>query len=73
MGTALPYRKQNVVGRASYGYDSRYMLEASFGASGSENFSAGHRWGIFPPSVVLGISAMRNLCRRTISRTSSVS
>ena len=48
MGTSLPYRKQNLVGRASYGYDSRYMLEASFGASGSENFSAGHRWGIFP-------------------------
>ncbi len=44
----LPYRKQNVVGRISYEYDSKYMLEASFGATGSENFMKGHRWGIFP-------------------------
>lgn len=44
----LPYRKQNVVGRISYGYDGRYMLEGSFGMTGSENFSAGNRWGIFP-------------------------
>lgn len=44
----LPYRKQNVVGRVSYDYDSRYMLEASFGATGSENFMSGHRWGVFP-------------------------
>ncbi len=44
----LPYRKQSVVARASYGYDSRYMLEGSFGMTGSENFAEGHRWGIFP-------------------------
>ena len=44
----LPYRKQNFVGRASYGYDSRYMIEGSFGMTGSENFASGHRWGFFP-------------------------
>jgi TonB-linked SusC/RagA family outer membrane protein len=44
----LPYRKQSAVARAVYGYDIRYMIEASFGATGSENFAAGHRWGIFP-------------------------
>lgn len=44
----LPYRKQNLVGRISYGYDGRYMLEGSFGMTGSENFAEGHRWGIFP-------------------------
>ena len=44
----LPYRKQSVVARAAYGYDNRYMLEGSFGATGSENFASGHRWGIFP-------------------------
>jgi Outer membrane cobalamin receptor protein len=44
----LPYRKQNVVMRGSYTYDGRYILEASFGATGSENFASGHRWGIFP-------------------------
>lgn len=44
----LAYRKQSVVARATYGYDSRYMLEGSIGATGSENFAAGHRWGMFP-------------------------
>lgn len=44
----LPYRKQNGVARATYGYDGRYILDASFGITGSENFAAGHRWGIFP-------------------------
>lgn len=44
----LPYRKQSLVARATYGYDTRYMFEASFGATGSENFAPGHRWGIFP-------------------------
>lgn len=45
---ALPYRKQSVVSRFTYGYDGRYMIEASMGMTGSENFAAGHRWGIFP-------------------------
>lgn len=44
----LPYRKQSVVARATYGFDDRYMAEASFGATGSENFAEGNRWGIFP-------------------------
>lgn len=44
----LPYRMQSVVGRATYGYDNRYMFEGSFGMTGSENFAPGHRWGIFP-------------------------
>jgi TonB-linked SusC/RagA family outer membrane protein len=44
----LPYRKQSVVARATYGYDNRYMMEGSFGMTGSENFAPGHRWGIFP-------------------------
>lgn len=44
----LPFRKQSVVARASYNYDNRYTIEGSFGMTGSENFAAGHRWGIFP-------------------------
>lgn len=47
-GDGLPYKKQSVVARVSYGYDSRYMLEGSFGLTGSENFAEGHRYGIFP-------------------------
>lgn len=45
---ALPYRKQSVVARGTYAYDGRYLFEASFGASGSENFKKGNQWGVFP-------------------------
>lgn len=47
-GSGLPYRKQSWVTRMSYGYDNRYMIEASAGITGSENFAKGHRYGIFP-------------------------
>lgn len=47
-GNGLPYKKQSVVARASYGYDGRYMAETSFGLTGSENFAKGYRYGIFP-------------------------
>lgn len=47
-GSGLPYRKQSVVARGSYGYDNRYMVEGSFGLTGSENFAQGYRYGIFP-------------------------
>lgn len=47
-GDGLPFKKQSFVSRVSYGYDGRYMLEGSFGMTGSENFAKGHRWGIFP-------------------------
>lgn len=47
-GSGLPYRKQSTVARGSYGYDNRYMIEGSFGLTGSENFAQGYRFGIFP-------------------------
>lgn len=47
-GSGLPFKKQSVVARVSYGYDSRYMIEGSFGLTGSENFAKGYRYGIFP-------------------------
>ena len=50
--TLLPYRKQSVVARATYAFDGRYVIEGSFGMTGSENFDKGHRWGIFPSASV---------------------
>lgn len=44
----LPFRKQGLVGRLSYGFDGRYFLEGNFGYTGSEAFAAGNRFGLFP-------------------------
>ncbi|MDR0510676.1 MAG: TonB-dependent receptor [Rikenellaceae bacterium] len=44
----LPYRKQGLVGRATYSYDKRYSIEGNFGYTGSETFAKEHRFGFFP-------------------------
>ncbi len=45
---ALAYRKQAWVGRANYSFDNRYILEANFSVTGSEQFAKGYRYGFFP-------------------------
>lgn len=49
----LAERYQGLVGRATYGYDERYLAEVNFGYNGSENFIKGKRFGFFP-SLSLG-------------------
>lgn len=50
---SLAYRNMGLAGRVTYGYDSRYLIEANFGYNGSERFAKNNRWGFFP-SVGLG-------------------
>lgn len=40
--------RASLVGRATYGYDSRYYAEFSFRYDGSTRFAPKHRWGFFP-------------------------
>ena len=44
----LPMRYMGLVGRATYGYDEKYLAEVNFGYNGSENFRKGKRFGFFP-------------------------
>ncbi len=44
----LAQRYQGLVGRVTYGYDDRYLLEVNAGYNGSENFMEGKRFGFFP-------------------------
>lgn len=46
--SALPGRNQSLAGKATYGYDSRYLFEASFAYNGSERFAKKNRFGFFP-------------------------
>ncbi|MBY5956929.1 TonB-dependent receptor [Membranicola marinus] len=45
---SLAYRNMGLSGRTTYGYKSRYFLEANFGYNGSERFSKENRFGFFP-------------------------
>ena len=50
---ALPYRHQGLAARVMYNYDNKYFAEFNAGYNGSENFSPGHRFGLFP-SIAAG-------------------
>ncbi len=40
--------RASLVGRATYGFDSRYFFEFSFRVDGSTRFAPENRWGFFP-------------------------
>jgi len=44
---AIPYRQRNLVGRATYAYDRKYLFESNFSYSGSDNFTPDNRYGLF--------------------------
>lgn len=44
----FPHYEENWVGRATYDYDGRYLLEASVSHTGSEKFAPKLRFGTFP-------------------------
>ena len=49
----FPHFRQGVVGRFTYDFDQKYLLESSVGYNGSEQFSPSKRYGLFP-SLALG-------------------
>lgn len=47
-GSEYYSERASLVGRATYGYSSRYFAEFSFRVDGSTRFAPKHRWGFFP-------------------------
>lgn len=52
-GSNFPRKREDWVGRVTYDYDSRYLLEANGAYNGSEKFGPGYRFDFFP-SVAVG-------------------
>ncbi len=44
----IPRSYIGLVGRATYDWNTRYMLDVNIGYNGSENFAPGKRFGLFP-------------------------
>lgn len=53
LSSATETGRASYLGRVNYGYDDKYLMEATFRADASPNFPPGSRWGYFP-SVALG-------------------
>ena len=45
---SIPRSYIGLVGRATYDYNTRYLLDVNMGYNGSENFAPGKRFGLFP-------------------------
>jgi TonB-linked SusC/RagA family outer membrane protein len=52
VGTDFPYYNQGIVGRLTYDYKSKYLLEINVGYTGSERFSPKNRYGFFPSGAI---------------------
>lgn len=50
--TQFAYYNQAVVGRATYDYGHKYLVELNMGYTGSERFAPGNRFGFFPSAAV---------------------
>ncbi|AEL27332.1 SusC/RagA family TonB-linked outer membrane protein [Cyclobacterium marinum] len=53
--------------RATYGYDSRYLVTASTRRDGSSRFGTNNKWGLFP-----SVSAAWNISNETFLRDNSI-
>jgi TonB-linked SusC/RagA family outer membrane protein len=51
--TDFPYYNEGLVGRVTYDYNRKYLVEFNIGYTGSERFAPSKRFGTFP-SVALG-------------------
>jgi len=66
-GTKQTVRNVSFYGRASYSYNSRYMVQATIRRDGSSVFGDGHRWGTFP-----SISAAWNIAEENFMKNQEV-
>ena len=46
--SSIPIRFQGLAARGTYSFDDKYMAEVNLGYNGSETFSTGNRFGLFP-------------------------
>lgn len=46
--SGIPRGYVGLVGRVTYDYDNKYLIEGNVGYNGSENFAPGNRYGFFP-------------------------
>lgn len=63
---SIPKGYVGLVGRVTYDYKHRYMIDGNMGYNGSENFAKGHRYGFFP-SVSVGWTASEEPWWKAIS------
>lgn len=62
--TDIPTAYVGYVGRLTYSYKKRYLLDFNIGYNGSENFAPGKRYGVFPAGSIGWIVSEENFMKR---------
>lgn len=65
-GASFPKRTQSFVGRVTYDYKGKYLLEGNIGVTGSEQFSPDYRYGVFPSAAVGYIVSKEKFWKRAM-------
>jgi TonB-linked SusC/RagA family outer membrane protein len=65
-GTEFPYYNEGLVGRATYDYDKKYLLEVNIGYTGSERFAPNNRFGFFPAVAVGWVASDENFFKNAV-------
>jgi TonB-linked SusC/RagA family outer membrane protein len=66
MGTDFPYYNEGWVGRATYDYHKKYLLEFNIGYTGSETFAPANRFGLFPSAAIGWVVSEENFFKNAI-------
>lgn len=60
----FPTFREDWVGRVTYGYDDKYLLEVNGAYTGSEKFAAGKRFGFFPSYSVGWVASKESFIKK---------
>lgn len=60
---AIPRGYLGLVGRVTYAYDNRYLVDFNVGYNGSENFHPDRRFGVFPAASVGWVISEENFLK----------
>lgn len=66
-GTEFAYYNESWVGRATYNFDKKYLLEVNLGYTGSERFAPSNRFGFFPSGAVGWVVSEEKFFKQNIS------
>jgi TonB-linked SusC/RagA family outer membrane protein len=64
--TSFPYYNEALVGRATYDYNKKYLIEFNIGYTGSERFAPENRFGTFPSAALGWVVSEENFWKNSL-------
>jgi TonB-linked SusC/RagA family outer membrane protein len=65
-GTDFAYLNEALVGRATYDFSHKYLLEVNIGYTGSERFAPGKKFGFFPSGAIGWVVSEENFFKQAV-------